>query len=128
MEDYIIREINKIGAIILSIISRYQSSRQEQVAPVQSTCLKIPELDLDVEELLRQSEPVKYLYGRYDFDDENFELFSRLLFEIYMVEESESKREQIVTIITEIYGYIRLKGRYFSLDMHYISHELNIKL
>ncbi|MFB6320712.1 hypothetical protein [Saccharicrinis sp. FJH54] len=83
-EDYILREIHKIGELLLAIIGKLQ--KKQDVAQINNELDELTSLtDLSVDELL-QLEPgkmVQVLEKLESFNIRNMELFAQTLFEMH---------------------------------------------
>ncbi|MFC0878241.1 hypothetical protein ACE01N_16720 [Saccharicrinis sp. FJH2] len=83
-EDFILREIQKIGELLLGIIGKLQ--KKQDVAEINNELEELESItDLSVDKILRM-EPVKMvqvLEKLEQFNIQNMELFARTLFEMH---------------------------------------------
>lgn len=87
MEDYIIKEIEKIGMMLRAILSkagmlRDSSARQEQVASAIKTSL-VGQLDIDIDTLLSDNSFPRVLIDRYGFSGSDLALFAEVLYDFF---------------------------------------------
>lgn len=84
MEDYILREIDKIGKLIEALLQKAgilrRSGAGEAVCETARTELA-EALDLDIDTLLAREDFIGVLIREYGFSDENLEKFAELLFD-----------------------------------------------
>ena len=84
MEDYILREIDKIGKLIEALLQKAgilrRSGAGEAVCETARTELA-EALDLDIDTLLAREDFIGVLTREYGFSDENLEKFAELLFD-----------------------------------------------
>ena len=124
MEDYILREIDKIGKLIEALLQKAgilrRSGAGEAVCETARTELA-EALDLDIDTLLAREDFIGVLTREYGFSDENLEKFAELLFDF------AADRDATVRLacgITAIYRYLDEKKAPVSLNRYYILKEL----
>ena len=84
MEDYILREINRIGELIAALLDKIgllkKSGAPELIRETAKTELA-EQLDLDIDTLLAGEDFIATLVGEYGFSDADLEKFAELLFD-----------------------------------------------
>lgn len=84
MEDYILREIDKIGKLIEALLQKAGILRRSGAgeAVCETAWTELAEaLDLDIDTLLAREDFIGVLIREYGFSDENLEKFAELLFD-----------------------------------------------
>ena len=121
MEDYILREIDKIGKLIEALLQKAgilrRSGAGEAVCETARTELA-EALDLDIDTLLAREDFIGVLTREYGFSDENLEKFAAA---------ASPDRDATVRLacgITAIYRYLDEKKAPVSLNRYYILKEL----
>ena len=121
MEDYILREIDKIGKLIEALLQKAgilrRSGAGEAVCETARTELA-EALDLDIDTLLAREDFIGVLTREYGFSDENLEKFAELLFDF------AAATVRLACGITAIYRYLDEKKAPVSLNRYYILKEL----
>ena len=125
MEDYILREIDKIGKLIEALLQKAgilrRSGAGEAVCETARTELA-EALDLDIDTLLAREDFIGVLTREYGFSDENLEKFAELLFAAASPDRDATVR--LACGITAIYRYLDEKKAPVSLNRYYILKEL----
>ena len=84
MEDYILREINRIGELIAALMAKIglmrQSASPEQIRTTAKTELA-EKLDIDIDTLLDEPDFIGRLTDEYGFGDQELDKFAELLFD-----------------------------------------------
>lgn len=95
MEDYILREIDKIGKLIEALLQKAgilrRSGAGEAVCETARTELA-EALDLDIDTLLAREDFIGVLTREYGFSDENLEKFAELLFDFAAASPDRDRR------------------------------------
>mgnify|MGYP001063378443 CR=1 FL=1 len=121
MEDYILREIDKIGKLIEALLQKAgilrRSGAGEAVCETARTELA-EALDLDIDTLLAREDFIGVLTREYGFSDENLEKFAELLFDF------AAASPDLACGMTAIYRYLDEKKAPVSLNRYYILKEL----
>ena len=124
MEDYILREIDKIGKLIEALLQKAgilrRSGAGEAVCETARTELA-EALDLDIDTLLAREDFIGVLTREYGFSDENLEKFAELLFDFAAARDATVR---LACGITAIYRYLDEKKAPVSLNRYYILKEL----
>ena len=115
MEDYIIREIDRIGELLVGI-----ACRLGLIKDVPAQCyadditkeLKSHNLDLDVGQVFRQGNPFLYLMETFKLTEKAVEAFAEIVCHTADIE--ESKKKQFLQDATQ---YLDSIG-YFSFFLH----------
>ena len=117
MEDYILREIDKIGKLIEALLQKAGILRRSGAgeAVCETAWTELAEaLDLDIDTLTRE----------YGFSDENLEKFAELLFDFAAASPDRDATVRLACGITAIYRYLDEKKALVSLNRYYILKEL----
>ena len=97
MEDYILREINRIGELIAALLDKIgllkKSGAPELIRETAKTELA-EQLDLDIDTLLAGEDFIATLVGEYGFSDADLEKFAELLFDFAAASEERGGRPQ----------------------------------
>jgi hypothetical protein len=114
MEDYILREIDRIGEMLMKL-ARKMGLFLDEVPDYSITDVQ-KELDradgsLNVEDVLRQAHPVLYLVEEKGLSDQALELFVEILFRSNL---EEDKKE---AVLKDALVYLDGKG-YYSFKLH----------
>ena len=127
MEDYILKEIDKIGKLIEAMLSKLGvsvgSRRQETVYEVSRTEL-LEKLDLDIDTLLEQENLADTLVREHGFSNSNLDKFAELLFEFLLSAEDETFRRKLAANIGAIYGYLEKHENTISFNKLHILREM----
>lgn len=127
MEDYILREIDKIGKLIEALLQKAgilrRSGAGEAVCETARTELA-EALDLDIDTLLAREDFIGVLTREYGFSDENLEKFAELLFDFAAASPDRDATVRLACGITAIYRYLDEKKAPVSLNRYYILKEL----
>lgn len=119
MEDFILREIDKIGVMLAKIAQKLGllevDSPDYSLADVKEECDKV-NLPFDLDEVLQQENPVCFLVEDKKISDQGLETFMEILFFSDMDE--ERKRVLLADTLT----YLDAKG-FYSFRLHSLSSE-----
>lgn len=128
MEDYILREINRIGELIAALLARIglmkQTATPEQLRTTAKTELAAT-LDIDIDTLLDDADFIGRLTGQYGFGDLELDKFAELLFDIAAASEQHAERLRLAAAIGAIYSYLDEKKAPASLNRYYILKDLD---
>ena len=128
MEDYILREIDKIGKLIDGLLQKIgikrMSASKETVYETTKTELA-ETLNLDIDVLLAQEDFIDVLIREHGFSDENLEKFAELLFDFVAASSDRDSKIRLSYGITAIYRYLNEKKAPVSLNRYYILKELD---
>lgn len=128
MEDYILREINKIGVLIAALLNKIglltRSGTPEQIRTATKTELA-QTLDMDIDTLLADANFIGRLTREYRFDDQNLEQFAELLFDLTAASEEREERLRLAAGIGAIYTYLDEKKAPASINRYYILKDLD---
>lgn len=95
MEDYILREIDKIGKLIEALLQKAGILRRSRAgeAVCETARTELAEaLDLDIDTLLAREDFIGVLTREYGFSDENLEKFAELLFDFAAASPDRTRR------------------------------------
>ena len=108
MEDYILREINRIGELIAALMAKIglmrQSASPEQIRTTAKTELA-EKLDIDIDTLLDEPDFIGRLTDEYGFGDQELDKFA-------------------AAAVGAIYSYLDAKKAPASLNRYYILKDL----
>lgn len=128
MEDYILREIDKIGKIIEVLLqkigTRKKGDDRDTVCAVSKIEL-LEQLNLDVDTLLEQDDFIDVLQRGHRFSNDNLEKFAELLFDFVVASEDSQARIRLIAGISVIYKYLDAHEASASLNRYYILKELS---
>ena len=128
MEDYILREINRIGELIAALLNKIgvmrQSASPEQIRTTAKTELA-EKLDIDIDTLLDDADFIGRLTGEYGFDNENLEKFAELPCDMVAASEQHAERLRLEAAVGAIYSYLDAKKAPASLNRYYILKDLD---
>ncbi len=114
MEDYVKREIDKFGEMLLKLACKIGLSQEEAPKyPVSdlSAEIKKAEQSFDLEELLAREYPVFYLVEHEKISDQGLEVLAELVFHSDL---DEGKKQ---TFLEDAVNYLDNKGNY-SFRLH----------
>ena len=117
MEDFILREIDRIGEMMLQIARRLGlldgDTTDYSLADVKEAFDK-ESLPLDLDAVLRQENPVLYLVETEKLSDHGLETFIDILFH------SDLEEDRKAVLLQDALAYLDGKG-YFSFKLHSLS-------
>lgn len=127
MEDYIKREIDKIGKLIRAILQKIgvmRASATDQ-SIVEATKVELLEkLDLDLDAVLESEDFVTILVERHSFSPENLESFAELLFDLIAATADHTEKKKLAFNISALYKYLDSHSKSLSINRFYILKEL----
>ncbi|WP_295936908.1 hypothetical protein [uncultured Alistipes sp.] len=127
MEDYILREINKIGELIAALLGKIgllkRSGAAEAIRETARTEL-LDTLDLDIDALLANDDFIAVLTDEHKFSEENLERFAELLFDLTAASSDRDERIRLAAGIGAIYSYLDAKKAPASVNRYYILKDL----
>ncbi len=127
MEDFILREINKIGQLIEAVLQKLGimkgASQQEQLYAAAREEL-LEKLKMDVDSLPEGDDVVAELRQKYGFTNADLEKFAELLFTLVPPAPDADTRMKLVGRIIGIYRYLEVHEPSFSWSRYYILKEL----
>lgn len=128
MEDYILREINRIGELIAALMAKIglmrQSASPEQIRTTAKTELA-EKLDIDIDTLLDEADFIGRLTDEYGFGDQELDKFAELLFDLVTASEQHAERLRLAAAVGAIYSYLDAKKAPASLNRYYILKDLD---
>lgn len=126
MEDYILREINRIGELIAALMAKIglmrQSASPEQIRTTAKTELAEK---LDIDTLLDEADFIGRLTDEYGFGDQELDKFAELLFDMAAASEQHAERLRLAAAVGAIYSYLDAKKAPASLNRYYILKDLD---
>lgn len=126
MEDYILREIDKIGKLIEALLQKAGILRRSGAgeAVCETAWTELAEaLDLDIDTLLAREDFIGVLTREYGFSDENLENSPSCCSISRPLRRSDAT-VRLACGITAIYRYLDEKKALVSLNRYYILKEL----
>ena len=127
MEDYILREINRIGELIAALLDKIgllkKSGAPELIRETAKTELA-EQLDLDIDTLLAGEDFIGRLTDEYGFGDQELDKFAELLFDMVAASEQHAERLRLAAAVGAIYSYLDAKKAPASLNRYYILKDL----
>lgn len=128
MEDYILREIDKIGALLAGLLRKaglLKASDTPQTVRQAARTELLEQLDLDVDTLLTHEDFIRELTDRYGFTEEHLDRFAELLFDFVAASEDRPERLRLAAAIGAIYSYLDRRKAPVSVNRYYILKDLN---
>ena len=116
MEDYLIREIDKIGEMLALIASKLGLGTfafQSDALAGQLNSEMVQGLDIDIYELLAKDNPLEYLVSERGFNDRNLESLAMMMYQAIPASDA------LDAFIKNTAEYLNHKG-VFSFAMHSI--------
>ena len=126
MEDYIKREIDKIGKMLAAIIQKIgvlKETKSDDVVNVAKLEL-VEGLNLDIDELLQKEEFIEILIQEHHFNNDNLEKFADLIFDFIEATDDTDEKQNLIRCIVNIYKYLDESSNTISFHRHYILKEL----
>lgn len=128
MEDYILREINRIGELITALLDKAgllkKSGAPELIREAAKTELA-EKLNLDIDALLAQEDFTATLVGQYGFSDADLDKFAELLFDLVAASDDRTERLRLAAGVGALYSYLDQKKAPASLNRYYILRDLD---
>lgn len=128
MEDYILREINRIGELIAALLDKAgmlkKSGAPELIREAAKTELA-EKLNLDIDALLAQEDFTATLVGQYGFSDADLDKFAELLFDLVAASDDRTERLRLAAGVGALYSYLDQKKAPASLNRYYILRDLD---
>lgn len=128
MEDYILREINRIGELLAALLDKIgllkRSGTPERIRTAAKTELA-ETLDVDIDTLLCGPDFIGRLTDEYGFSDENLEKFAELLFDMVAATDDSDERLRLAAGVGAIYSHLDAKKAPASLNRYYILKDLD---
>ena len=124
MEDYILREINRIGELIAALMAKIGLMRQS-ASPEQIRTELAEKLDIDIDTLLDEPDFIGRLTDEYGFGDQELDKFAELLFDMVAASEQHAERLRLAAAVGAIYSYLDAKKAPASLNRYYILKDLD---
>ena len=128
MEDYILREINRIGELLAALLDKIgllkRSGTPERIRTAAKTELA-ETLDIDIDTLLCGPDFIARLTDEYGFSDENLEKFAELLFDMVAATDDSDERLRLAAGVGAIYTHLDAKKAPASLNRYYILKDLD---
>ena len=128
MEDYLLREIEKVRKILEALLAKMGVSTGAlsigaSVCEAAKTELN-EELALDTDALLESENFVDVLIKRHGFNNGNLEQFAELLFGFTTAEQDEASKRKLALNIRKIYEYLDENEKSVSFNRFHILEEL----
>ncbi|MDL2231322.1 hypothetical protein LJB85_01110 [Porphyromonadaceae bacterium OttesenSCG-928-L07] len=127
MEDYIKREIDKIGKIVEAVLVKLgvlkKSGETASLYGIAKTEL-LEGLNIDLDTLLESENFIDILVHEHHFNSDHLEKFAELLFDFLIAAEDKTTQTGLVSNINSIYQYLEKNEMAISLNRYYILKEL----
>lgn len=128
MGDYILREIDRIGALLRALLDRagalrHSPARERLAAEVRAELTAGPDIDLDA--LLADPDPVGRLSSDHGFTEEHLELAAELLADLAGATADEAERQRLAAAALTIYRRLDEADAPASFNRFFILNELN---
>lgn len=127
-EDYILREIDKIGQIIRALLDKIGVLKSKHTPDTVYEAARSgmrDHLDMKLEELLDSDDIPATLVEKHGFSHDNLEQFIELLFETAKASDDTAERQKMVAAVRAVSAYLEKRGTVFSLGRYYILTELD---
>lgn len=128
MEDYILREINRIGELIAALLDKVgllkKSGTSEHIRETAKTELA-EKLNLDIDTLLTEEDFIATLVSEYGFSDADLEKFAELLFDFVAASDNRDEQLRLAAGVGALYSYLARKKTPASLNRYYILRDLD---
>lgn len=116
MEDYIIREIDRIGEMLVQVAKRLGLFQDGGTAPDYTMAdvkaeFEKGKLELDIDAVLAQNYPVLYLVEHENLSERSLEMFVDIVFH------SDADESRKTALLNDAINYLDSKG-YFSFRLH----------
>lgn len=127
MEDFIMREIDKIGKIIEAILIKVGVLKRSGGAETvhSQTKLELAEkLDMDIDSLIVRNDFANILKSRYGFSDADLGKFTGLMLDFVETAPDKAAADKYVSAALNIFRHLEKTASDFSFDNYYILEEL----
>ncbi len=128
MEDFILREIDKIGQLLRSLLHRLGLRRTAEMPTdelVETTKSELIErLDLDIDTLLRDERFVERLVAEYGFGENDLEACAELLADLAAAAETHDEQCRLAAAACTVYQHQEAHGAPASINRYYVLKEL----
>lgn len=128
MGDYILREIDRIGALLRALLDRagalrHSPERERLAAEVRSELTA--GLGIDPDALLADPNPADRLSSDHGFTEEHLELAAELLTDLAGASSDDEERRRLAAAALTIYRRLDEAGAPVSFNRYFILNELN---
>ena len=124
MEDYIVREIDKIGVLLRGLLARLGAGSGGRQAAEECRAELRERLGLELDSLLRREEFIGELCGRYGFGQEHLEQFAELLFGLLRASSDAAERRRLAACTVAVCRRLDAAGAPPSLGRYLILQQL----
>lgn len=127
MEDFILREIDKIGVLLRGILRKIGLLGQTDSADtvVETTKTELAgQLSIDIDTLLAEEDFVSVLAERHGFGPDDLELFAELLADLAAAADTPAEAQKCAAAACAVYKYQDAHKAPASLGRYYILKEL----
>jgi two-component SAPR family response regulator len=126
MEDYILKEIDKIGKLIEAILLKIgvlkSENKHEDIIGFSKSEL-VNQLNIDIDKLLQNEKFIEILIQERQFTNSNLEQFADLLFDFIETTHSNDEKYILIYSIQKIFLHLAENKHPFSFKMFYIMDE-----
>ena len=126
MEDFILKEIDKIGILLRGLLSKIKLHTTESPAEAyQRTKLDLArELNLDIDTLIREDDCAERLLKDHNFPLEDLELMAELLADLAQTSDTPSDQHRLAESACRIYQRLDAEQLPVPLRRYYILQDL----
>lgn len=127
MEDFILREINRIGELVHGLLIKLRLRKEQDGDAPASTSVKTElaeKLHLSIDTLLAEEDFIRTLCEEHGFGSSDLELFAELLADLAAAAEDPAERKRLAVAACTIYRYQDAHGADVSFNRYYILKEL----
>jgi hypothetical protein len=126
MEDYILKEIDKIGKVIEAILFKIgilkSENKREDIIEFSKLEL-VNKLNIDIDKLLQNEKFIDILIQEHHFTTGNLEQFADLLFDFIETANSNDDKNILIYSIQKIFLRLEENKHPLSFKMFYIMEE-----
>lgn len=127
MEDFILREIDRIGELLRALLGKVgllKASHDDKAAIATAKTELVVNLNMDIESLLTQDDFIGVLVQEHGFSNGNLEQFAELLADLAAASDEREERQRLAAAACAIYKYQDAHKAPASLNRYYILKEL----
>jgi hypothetical protein len=126
MEDFILKEIDKIGKVIEAILLKIGFLKKEKhhkdIIELSKVEL-VNKLNIDIDKLLQNEDFINILIQDYKFSLDNLSQFADLLFDFFEITDSIHEKNELIHSIQQIFSHLEKNKYPFSFKMLYMIDE-----
>jgi hypothetical protein len=126
MEDFILKEIDKIGKVIEAILLKIgvlKKDKQQKDIIELSKVEMVNKLNIDIDKLLQSEDFINTLIQDYKFSPDNLSQFADLLFDFFEITDSVHEKNRLIHSIQQLFLHLEENKYPFSFKMFYMIDE-----